>query len=216
MISLEQNNGASPLRRISSNKDRKEKINKKYNSKIIKIGHYNYNISMEDPSHGFTSNIILDFTSSFVYEGVTLFKEASSGHMAIVKNFIPSGCFSEPLLNIHEDLRELTCLSFLLKVIDYLLHFTASQNASFLILDIEDHQVHELDFLEELISYSEQIITSEGERTLLILSTKIQMYDLLIELRERLEQNFRQFLWQQQRTDSIIRAYLKKYPLIGQ
>ncbi len=51
MISLKQNNGSSPLARISSNKDRKEKFNKKYNSEIIKIGHNNFNILMEDPPH---------------------------------------------------------------------------------------------------------------------------------------------------------------------
>ncbi|HXF90984.1 MAG TPA: hypothetical protein VNJ29_03540 [Candidatus Nitrosotenuis sp.] len=68
--------------------------------------------------------------------------------------------------------------------------------------------------LEELISFAETFISNNEEKTMVFIPTDLASYDAFIDFKVDLLKHLDLLLWSQQRTNSLIRHYLKITTLV--
>jgi len=109
-------------------------------------------------------------------------------------------------------LQELLMGQFQLKILEQLLLFCEQKDAAHLLLTLND-PVNEADldylkFYRRFLISEEQVTTSRGEETQIMIPTDVGTYDNVIDFMDKIDREFRSALWRGQSINPAFRAYL--------
>lgn len=113
-----------------------------------------------------------------------------------------------------ETLLGMILIQFQVKVLEKLLLFCSEQCASYLFVHTSHvpEEDHALGIYSNLAAYEGLVPTATGNKVQIAIPTTMEPYDKLVDLMDKLNREFRQTLWREQRTNPAIRRYLKANP----
>lgn len=169
-------------------------------AKVRSIGTHVYEMSIRDPFHDLGCDLILDIEES---RGKTV----AVCHFPVILN--------EPNKFLHEDenLYGSIVLRFQMKVLEQLFMFCSNHNASQLTIYMDDAQAEGFGIYEDFLSRYDETITENGEKTEMVIWTNQETFDKWLAFMAETSLKVEQDLWREQRTNSVIRNYLKFRPL---
>ena len=110
-------------------------------------------------------------------------------------------------------LQELLMGQFQLKILESLLLFCEQEDADHLILTlndtINDADLDYLKFYRRFLVSEEQVTTSRGEETQIVIPSSVGTYDNVIDFMDKINREFRCALWRGQSVNPAFRDYLK-------
>jgi len=160
-------------------------------------------------AHELSCEIPLEVTETFV----SLKEEGEEGGYSVSAVFV-----SFPAMNLEKLNREISFDSYVqgtlvrqfqLNILEQLLLFCDEKEAAKLILTISDTEWDYLDIYSRFFASEEQIVTSKGTQTQVVIPTDRHTYDEIIDLMGKIEEDCRRILWCKQNTNSAFRKYLK-------
>lgn len=108
-----------------------------------------------------------------------------------------------------ENLLGMILIHFQMKLLQQLLSFCDEQNASELIIRIDEGEEEAFGIYQEVVSYADKVPGKDGQVTEIVISTNSETLDHWAKFMNEVSQSFRQTLWRDQRTNHAIQAYLK-------
>ncbi len=106
-------------------------------------------------------------------------------------------------------LQELLMGQFQLKILEYLLLFCQQEDAAKLILTLNDTGLDYLKFYRRFLVLEEQVTTSRGGETQIVIPIDMGTYDNVIDFMDKIDREFRCALWRGQSVNTAFRDYLK-------
>ena len=106
-------------------------------------------------------------------------------------------------------LQELLLGQFYLKILEQLLLFCEERGAVYLTLIMSDADLGYLKFYRRFLVSEEQVATSRGEETQIMVPTDVETYDNIIDFMDKINREFRCALWRGQSINPAFREYLK-------
>jgi hypothetical protein len=169
-------------------------------AKVCSIGTHVYEMIIRDPFHELGCDLILDIEES---RGKTV----AVCHFPVILNE------SNGFLDEDEDLYGTIMLRFQMKVLEQLFLFCGKHNASQLTIYMDDAQAEGFGVYDDFLSYYDETITENGEKTEMVIRTDRETFDKWLGFMAEMTIKVEQDLWREQRTNSVIRNYLKFRPL---
>jgi hypothetical protein len=112
-----------------------------------------------------------------------------------------------------ETLYAMILIQFQMKVLTQMLLFCQAHGALNLIIYANDTpEGHALGIYENLVAYEDTIPTIRGTKTQMVIPVTQGTFQKWTELSNQANQDFRQALWEDQKWNLSIRAYLKLNP----
>jgi hypothetical protein len=118
------------------------------------------------------------------------------------------------IIHGNEYLQGMILIKFQLKILEQLLLFAENKDAGYLFLNFNEANLDYVEIYQRFIISQESILSARGEQIEIVMPTDVGTYDELIEFMDELEQDFQQNLWRAQKSDPIIRQYLKSQALL--
>jgi hypothetical protein len=118
------------------------------------------------------------------------------------------------IVHNNEYLQGMILIKFQLKILEELLLFAKNKDAGYLFLNFNEANYDYVEIYQRFIVSQESNLSASGEQIELVMPTDVGTYDELIEFMDELEQDFQQSLWSDQKSDPIIRQYLKSKALM--
>ena len=112
-----------------------------------------------------------------------------------------------------EYLYAMVIIQFQLKVLEQFLLFCEDKDAAYLVLNFKDNNPNCIEIYQRLAVSQKEIMMERGEQTEIIIPTDIETYDEVIDFMDKVDKQFRQALWRDQRTNLAFREYLKNRSL---
>jgi hypothetical protein len=169
-------------------------------------GPYLYEMLVHDPSHYLKCDLILEVEEAL--------EESEAG--SVICHF-PT--ISDEALNdfVEEDetLYGMLMIQFQIQVLEQLLLFCATHYASELVIFADDDQADTLGIYQDFLTYKDQTLTHKGEKTEMVIPADRETFDAWVDFMDEINRKFQQSLWHDQKTNPVIRKYLKNCPLIG-
>jgi len=106
-------------------------------------------------------------------------------------------------------LQELLLGQFYLKILEQLLLFCEERSAVYLTLIMSDADLGYLKFYRRFLVSEEQVATSRGEETQIMVPTDVETYDNIVDFMDKINREFRCALWRGQSINPAFREYLK-------
>jgi hypothetical protein len=105
-------------------------------------------------------------------------------------------------------------IQFQMKILEQLFLFCANHYASNLVIFVDDAQANDLGIYRDFLTYKDETITPDGEKTEMIIPADRETYDQWIDFMEEVDQKFRQTLWREQKSNFSLRQYLKSHAVL--
>lgn len=110
-------------------------------------------------------------------------------------------------------LQELLMGQFQLKILEQLLLFCEQHDTVNLMLNfkdaVNDADLDYLKFYRRFLVSEEQVTTSRGEETQIMIPTDVDTYDSIVDFMDKIDREFRCALWRGQSINPAFRDYLK-------
>lgn len=166
-------------------------------------GPYLYTMAVEDCRHQLSCELVLEVKE---WAGET-------GTQEVVCHFpaIEDEAFSDAVED-DDTLYATFMIEFQMKILEQLLVFCATHDAVNLVIFADDLQAEALGIYQDFLAYKDQTLTAQGEKTEMIIPADYQTYDAWIDYMEKMNLEFHQALWREQRSNPAIRRYLKAHP----
>lgn len=114
-----------------------------------------------------------------------------------------------------EYLQGILMFLFQLKILEQLFLFCEEKDAINLTMTIRHNNVDYLEIYRQFFISEEQVETPKGMQTQIVIPMTIEFYDHLLDFIDEIEKDFYQVLWHDQRTNSVIRQYLKYHASVS-
>lgn len=175
-----------------------------FTAKVRLRGPWLYEMAVRDPSHYLKCDLTLE-----VEEAIN---EIEPGR--VVCHF-PAILDKQLSAFVEEDetLHGMIMIQFQMKVMEQLLLFCGDYSVSHLVIYTDDEQAEELGIYQDFLVHQDQTLTSQGEKTEMVIPTDTETFDDWIGFMEEVKLKFAQELWREQRHNHVIREYLKFHPL---
>lgn len=209
-------NNVYPLRRAALSQGLETKLATLSDSFLVDIQEFSPNLHIfiaKDYTHELLFKMTLEVKEIFV----SLEEDSEGGGY-----FAPVVACSFPSISLQKlnektsfdgYLQELLMGQFQLKILDCLLLFCEQEDAANLILTlndtINDADLDYLKFYRRFLVSEEQVITSRGEETQIVIPTDVGTYDNVIDFIYKIDREFRCALWRGQSVNTAFRDYLK-------
>lgn len=187
--------------------------NRGFVTEIEEKGQARYIMAACDPFHRLDCEIILEICDD---EDVLEIYDGEANPRTVICHFPP---IVDEELNEFIDGDETLCgmimVQFQMKVLEQLLLFCSNQDASTLLVWVDDTcEGHALEAYQNLATYEDKIPAITGTKTQLVIPTTLETFDNLMDLIDDVHKNFRQMLWEDQSNNPVIREYLKLNPCL--
>ncbi|MGV8947665.1 MAG: hypothetical protein ACOH1N_14655 [Lutibacter sp.] len=164
-----------------------------------------YEMALQDLSHYLACDLILDVEeNNEEYEGKTVFCHFPTLSDEGLNNFVAED----------QSLCDIIMVQFQMKILEQLLLFCATHNASSLVIFADDVQADDLGVYQDFLTYEDQTFTSKGEKTEMVIPADRETFDAWIDFMDQTNGKFKQSLWRDQKTNPIIRQYLKMHCVV--
>lgn len=177
-------------------------------AEVRKRSHCHYVLVARDPFHYLDCEIVLEIHDNE--------DEEELEPRAVVCHF-PNILAEELNEFVEEDetLYGMILIQFQMKLLEQILLFCRDHDALNLLIYVDDtSEGHAFGVYRSLVIYEDKVPTTTGTKTQMVIPTTQKTFDKWIDFMEQLNQNFRQTLWEDQRTNPSIRAYLKSNPCL--
>jgi len=199
---------SNPLQEPSSSQTTRSNshVNPSFTAEVHVRGPNLYSLLARDPSHYLECELILE----------TEAKEADSFEAVAVICHFPniSDEKLQDLIWLDDTLYGIIMIQFQIKLLEQLLLFCATHYASKLIIFADDVQADALGVYQDFLTYKDQTLIYKGEKTEMVIPADRATFDAWIDFMEKITIDFRQTLWREQRSNPIIRQYLKNHPIV--
>jgi len=111
-------------------------------------------------------------------------------------------------------LQGIIMVQFQLKILEKLLLFCEEKDVAQLVLTISNVNYDNLEIYRHFSFTKEQVIDVGEDQTKIIIPTDPQSYDEVIELMDKVDEDFRQTLWRNQKANPTFRKYLMDHSLL--
>lgn len=163
--------------------------------KTRKIGQQVYEMIIQDPSHDFGCDLILEI-------------EERDGDTTAVCDFPLILNESNKFLDEDEILYGIIMVQFQMKVLEQLLLFCADHKAFHLSIYMDDAQAEGFGIYQDFLVYCDETLTENGEQTKMVIPSDKKTFDKWRTFMKKTNLDFEQDLWRAQRTNPAIRRYL--------
>lgn len=200
---------SNPIQESPSSQTTRSNIRGKpsFMAEVHRRGPNLYSLLACDPSHHLECELILETEEK---------KDPDSLELVAVICHFPN--ISDEKLQDHiwldDTLYGIIMIQFQIKILEQLLLFCATHYASKLIIFADDVQADALGVYQDFLTYKDQTLTYKGEKTEMVIPADRATFDAWIDFMEKITIDFRQTLWREQRSNPIIRQYLKNHPLV--
>jgi hypothetical protein len=215
-MAIETVNTIYPFRRTALPQGLEEKLATLSDSFLVHIQEFSPNLHVfmaKDYTHELLCRMTLEVKEVFVSVGED---GEGGGHLApVVACSFPSISLQKLNEKTSFDgyLQELLMGQFQLKILECLLLFCEQEGAANLILTLNDTVIDAdpdyLKFYRRFLVSEEQVTTSRGEETQIMIPTDADTYDNVIDFMDKIDREFRCALWRGQSINSAFREYLK-------
>jgi hypothetical protein len=113
------------------------------------------------------------------------------------------------LMREEELLYGLVMVQFQMKILEQLLLFCTKHNASHLVIYMDDDQVEGFGIYQDFLVHQDPTLTKNGEQTEMIIPANKETIDDWMNFMAATTLSFEQELWREQRSNAVIRQYLK-------
>lgn len=202
-----------PLSSSSVLPGQEEPHNQQFLSDFQEVSPKLFSFYAQDARDGLRGSLLLDMQDIFVSEDE---ENPEEDHLApmLVGNFpVVDGQILYNKVLGDEYLQGILMVRFYLNLLESLFLFCEEQNANGLILNVDDNCLDAIEIYRNFIATETQTMTAKGEQTQIVIPTDVETYDELIDFIEKINQDFRQTLWRNQKENPIMRHYLKTYSL---
>lgn len=168
-----------------------------------------YTANFYDMLHALNCEIILEKRSRFAHID-DHYEEGKSIETFLVCNFpqIDTQRLGS-LICCDEYLQAMLIIQFQLNILEQMLLFCEEQGATYLTLNFNDSSLDYLEIYQNFIISQEEIITSQGEQTEIVIPSDVCTYDDLLDFMDNVKHEFLQTLWRDQKVNGAYRTYLK-------
>lgn len=171
-----------------------------FSAEVRVKGPYLYEMILQDLSHYLTCNLILEVEENNQgYEEKTVICHFPTLSDEELSDFVEGD----------EALCDMIMVQFQMKILEQLLLFCASHYASTLVIFADDAQADDLGVYQDFLTYEDQTLTSKGEKTEMVIPADRETFDAWIDFMDDINRKFQQSLWHDQRSNPVIRQYLK-------
>ena len=148
----------------------------------------------QDPQRGLTCSFPLDIQNVCLQDGLSY--EDHCLVPMVVCNFprIDGQALYEKNLE-NECLQGMMLVRFHLSILESLFLFCDTQGAEGLVLTVDDTALSALDVFQPFLLSERQVTTEKENHVQAIISTNLEAYDELMDLIDKIDQDFRQVLW---------------------
>ncbi|MEI8295262.1 MAG: hypothetical protein WCG04_01910 [Alphaproteobacteria bacterium] len=162
-----------------------------------------YRMAIQDPSHYVAVNLILE-----IKEALDEFDQGS------VICYFPkiSDEILQELTRQDNNLYSIIMIQFQMKILERLLLFCATHNATTLVIFAND-QNDDLGIYQDFLAYQDHLFVPNSEMTELVIAADQGAYRSWMDFMHRVTVELRQMLWNEQYSSSTIKKYLKSRPL---
>ncbi len=177
------------------------------------IAHNLYTFSAHDSGHGLFCEMNVEIKESYTYS-----QEAGEER----KYLVPMAFCNFPNIDTQrlnkkvcwdEYLQGSIMVQFQLKILEQLLLFCDEKDATHLILTINDVNDDYIEIYRPFALSEEQVITTEGEQTEIVISIDVETYDEAVDFMDKFDMDFQKTLWFHQKANPIFRKYLIDHSL---
>ncbi|MCE3230996.1 MAG: hypothetical protein K0R76_1550 [Alphaproteobacteria bacterium] len=175
-------------------------------AEIQKIGHSHYALIAHDPFHHLGYRIVLELHDN----------QDEEGPKSVTCHF-PDMVAEELNQFVGEDetLYALILIQFQMKILTQILLFCQDLNVLNLIIYANDtSEGHALGIYDILVAYEDRIPTLAGTKTQMVIPVTRKTFNKWVDHMKQANQDFRQALWEDQRCNPSIQAYLKLDPTL--
>lgn len=174
-----------------------------FTTEVRNRGPYLYEMVLQDSSHCLQCNLTLEVEEACEIEPGTVICHFPTIVDEQLKDFVEED----------EILYGMIMVQFHMKVLEQLFLFCTNHYASRLTIYTDDDQADELGIYEDFLSHQDQTLTVQGEKTEMVIPVNQESYDAWIGFMTETSVKFGQELWREQRSNPVIRSYLKSHAL---
>jgi hypothetical protein len=169
-----------------------------------------------DFSHKLACEMTLERTERLAYTESMDDAEEGYGFVTVIAADFPSIDIQKLMEKVNGDtyLQEVLLTRFHLNLLEQLLLFCKKKEATHLILILDNDELDYLQIYRDFLISEEEVMTSHGEQTEVIIPTNRETYAMVTDYMEKLNQDFQQTLWREQKNNSTMRKYLKFQSLL--
>jgi hypothetical protein len=164
----------------------------------------------QDPLRSLSCSFPLDIQNVCLQEGLQ-YEDHCLVPMAVCNFPAIDGQILHEKVFGNEYLQGMVLVRFHLNILESLFLFCDAQGAEGLVLTVDDTALSVLDIFQPFLVSERQVTTEKENQVQVIISTNLEAYDELMDLIDKMDQDFRETLWRDQGQSPAIRAYLKKY-----
>ncbi|MBX9804156.1 MAG: hypothetical protein K2Y18_00185 [Alphaproteobacteria bacterium] len=112
-----------------------------------------------------------------------------------------------------EYLQGILMVQFQLKILEQLFLFCEEKEAVTLTLTFDETKIDYLEIYRGFFTSEEEIITTRGVQTQIVIPTDVETYDEVIDFMDDVDRDLRQTLWRGQKSNPAFRKYLLDHSL---
>jgi hypothetical protein len=159
-----------------------------------------YEMTIQDPSHDLECDLTLEIEGDL----------ARPASRSVICHF-PAILLQEgnQLMGADELLYGLVMVQFQMTILEHLLLFCAKHDASHLVIYMDDDQVEGFEIYEDFLIHQDPTWTKNGEQTEMVIPTNRETINEWMVFMAATTLGFEQELWREQRSNPVIRHYLK-------
>lgn len=167
-----------------------------FSAEVKKRGFDLYEMTIQDPFHSLECELILDL-------------ERNGSEIIAVCHFPSILNKSHKLLDEDETLYGIIMVQFQMKILEQLFIFCTDHNASQLSIYMDDDQAEGFGVYQDFLTHCDETLTEKGEQTEMVIPTDQKTFDKWHSFMKKTNLEFEQGLWREQRSNPVIRYYLK-------
>lgn len=195
---------SSPDQLKSSSNIRNSNVTTSFSAKVRVKGPWFYEMIIRDPSYYLKCDLILEVAAAQnVFEPGKVTCHFPTIQDSDLKAFVEED----------EILYGMFMIQFQMKIMEQLLLFCGHYNISQLVIYADDEQAEDLGIYQDFLIHQDQTLTSEGEKTEMVIPTDPETFDDWVNFMEEANVKFVQELWREQRSNPVVQAYLRKHSL---
>jgi len=173
-----------------------------------------YIFRARDLDHNLTCEMSLELTDGFAFSRDDISEE---------KYLVPSMTCNFPSIDVSrfnekvcwdEYLQGTIMVQFQLKILEQLLLFCEEKDVAQLFLTTNNVNYDDLEIYRHFAVTEEQVIAAGEDQTKIVIPTDLESYDEVIEFMDKVDEDFRQTLWRNQKANPTFREYLMNHTLL--
>lgn len=169
----------------------------------------------QDFSHRLACEMTLERKQRLAYSESAECDNEGYGFVTVISGDFPTIDLHRFIEKVNDDyLVDVILTRFHLNLLEQLLIFSRSKEATHLVLTIDMDKLNDVDIYRDFVIFEEDVMTSIGDQREIIIPTDTETFVTLLDCMKKLDQNFQQTLWREQKKNSTLRKYLKFQSLL--